>query len=174
MKDPQSDKDLAFRHYDPDEMVLGKRDGGPLAFCRGLLAFLYLARRRPVRLARPSKRVPGLPQGRAPSTRWIWARQKADVAFEIVSRCLGMTVPLFSAFHDAGTLRPRRARRLAERPVSRARRDRRLFRRKDERHGAFKLLLGGTANLSSSNRRYMAGAATNSDPEIFAYAGGPR
>ena len=30
-------------------------------------------------------------------------------------------------------------------------------------------LLWGTANLFS-NRRYMAGAATNPDPEVFAYA----
>src|SRR5690606_26806619 len=34
-----------------------------------------------------------------------------------------------------------------------------------------KKLLWGTANLFS-NRRYMAGAATNPDPEIFAYAAG--
>ena len=32
-------------------------------------------------------------------------------------------------------------------------------------------LLWGTANLFS-NRRYMAGAATNPDPDVFAYAAG--
>jgi xylose isomerase len=42
-----------------------------------------------------------------------------------------------------------------------------VFRRKQEATGV--KLLWGTANLFS-NRRYMAGAATNPDPDVFAFA----
>ncbi len=35
---PKTDNPLAFRHYNPDEIVLGKTHGRPSAFCRLLLA----------------------------------------------------------------------------------------------------------------------------------------
>jgi xylose isomerase len=88
------------------------------------------------------------------------ARLKADVAFEMFE-ILG--VPFFT-FHDrdiapeGSTLAEsnRNVREIAD-----------IFARKMET--AKVRLLWGTANLFS-NRRYMAGAATNPDPEVFAYA----
>ncbi len=88
------------------------------------------------------------------------ARQKADVAFEMFRL---LNVPFFT-FHDRDiapegeTLAEsnRNVRAIGE-----------VFAKKMEK--AKVRLLWGTANLFS-NRRYMAGAATNPDPEIFAYA----
>jgi xylose isomerase len=88
------------------------------------------------------------------------AQQKAEVAFELF-RLLG--VPLFT-FHDrdiapeGATLRESNlnVRRIGE-----------LLKKKMAAGGV--KLLWGTANLFS-NRRFMAGAASNPDPEVFAYA----
>ena len=88
------------------------------------------------------------------------AKAKADVAFEMF-RLLG--VPFF-AFHDrdiapeGATLAEsnRNVREIAE-----------VFEKKMKATGV--RLLWGTANLFS-HRRYMAGAATNPDPDVFAYA----
>lgn len=40
----KSSNPLAFRHYNPDELVLGKRMEEHFAFCRLLLAHLLLER----------------------------------------------------------------------------------------------------------------------------------
>jgi xylose isomerase len=88
------------------------------------------------------------------------ARLKADVAFEMF-RLLG--VPFF-AFHDrdiapeGDTLGQsnRNVWEIAE-----------IFSKKMEESGV--RLLWGTANLFS-HRRYMSGAATNPDPDVFAHA----
>ena len=88
------------------------------------------------------------------------ARQKAEVAFELF-RLLG--VPFFT-FHDhdiapeGATLRESNlnVRRIGE-----------WLAKKMADTGVG--VLWGMANLTS-NRRYMAGAATNPDPEVFAYA----
>lgn len=80
------------------------------------------------------------------------AKLKADVAFEMFT-LLG--VPYY-CFHDAD-VRPEAAT-FAE---SAARLDR-------SRRAGVKLLWG-TANLFS-HRRFMSGAATNPDPDVFAYA----
>ena len=89
------------------------------------------------------------------------ARLKADVAFEMFS-LLG--VPFFT-FHDRDVV-PEGANlaRIRAQP----RRDHRIFRRTRCRRAGVKLLWG-TANLFS-HPRYMAGAATNPDPDVFAYA----
>jgi xylose isomerase len=88
------------------------------------------------------------------------ARSKLDAAFEFIAK---LGVPYFT-FHDrdvapeAGTFTETRARLdavVAE------------IERHMERTGA--RLLWGTANLFS-HPRYAAGAATNPDPEVFAYA----
>jgi xylose isomerase len=88
------------------------------------------------------------------------ARQKADAAFEMFA-LLG--VPFFT-FHDAD-VRPE-GESFAQ---SRARLEEiaDYFAGKMEATGV--KLLWGTANLFS-HRRYMAGAATNPDPAVFAYA----
>jgi xylose isomerase len=145
---------LAYRWYDPARMVLGKRMEDQLRF-----AVCYWHS-----FAWPG----GDPFGGETFMRpWMHtadpmdgARMKAEVAFEMF-RLLG--VPFFT-FHDrdiapeAATLAEsnRNVREIGE-----------IFAKKME--GAEVRLLWGTANLFS-NRRYMAGAATNPDPEVFAYA----
>ena len=143
---------FAFRHYNPDEMVLGRRMEDHLRF-----AVCYWHS-----FAWPG----GDPFGGQTFQRpWFGdtmdhARLKADTAFEMF-RILG--VPFF-CFHDAD-VRPEGAsfaettRNLEEITE--------YFAAKMEESGP--KLLWGTANLFS-NRRYMAGAATNPDPDIFAYA----
>jgi xylose isomerase len=149
---PDSDNPLAYRYYDPDEMVLGKRMEDHLRFS---VAYWH------------SFTWPGGDPfgGQTFERPWFGetmeaARQKADVAFEMFS-LLG--VPYF-CFHDAD-VRPEGAS-FAE---SRDRLDQiaDYFSGKMQQTGT--KLLWGTANLFS-NRRYMAGAATNPDPDVFAYA----
>ena len=88
------------------------------------------------------------------------ARLKADVAFELFST---LGVPIFT-FHDRDVV-PEGAsfsdfsRNLAEITE--------YFGAKIQETGV--KLLWGTANLFS-HPRYMSGAATNPDPEVFAYA----
>jgi xylose isomerase len=149
---PDSTNPLAYRFYNPDEMVAGKRLEDHLRFSA---AYWHS-------FAWPG----GDPFGGQTFDRpWFGdtmekARLKADVAFEMFS-LLG--VP-FYCFHDAD-VRPE-GRTFAE---SAARLDEiaDIFARKQEETGV--RLLWGTANLFS-HRRFMAGAATNPDPDVFAYA----
>ena len=88
------------------------------------------------------------------------ARAKADVAFELFRI---LDVPFF-AFHDRD-IAPE-GKSLAESNANvRAIAD--IFAKKMETSKV--KLLWGTANLFS-NRRFMAGAATNPDPDVFAYS----
>jgi xylose isomerase len=152
---PDSTNPLAFRHYNPDEIVMGKRHGRPSALCRRLLAHLRLAGRRPVR--RPDVRA-----ARGFEDTMEAAKLKADVAFELFS-LLGAP---YYCFHDAD-VRPE-GKNFAENT-------RNLneivdyFEEKQAETGV--KLLWGTANLFS-NRRFMSGAATNPDPDVFAFCGG--
>ena len=149
---PESRNPLAFRWYDPDRKVLGKRMEDHFRF-----AVCYWH----------SFTWPGNdPFGGQTFLRpWFGddlkaARLKADVAFEMFE-LLG--VPFFT-FHDRdiapeGTSLAesnKNVRKIAE-----------IFAKKMEKSKVG--LLWGTANLFS-NRRYMAGAATNPDPDVFAYA----
>ena len=149
---PESRTPLAFRWYDPDRKVLGKRMEDHFRF-----AVCYWH----------SFTWPGNdPFGGQTFLRpWFGddlkaARLKADVAFEMFE-LLG--VPFFT-FHDRdiapeGTSLAesnKNGRKIAE-----------IFAKKMEKSKVG--LLWGTANLFS-NRRYMAGAATNPDPDVFAYA----
>ncbi len=90
------------------------------------------------------------------------ARMKADIAFELY-RILG--VPYFT-FHDRD-IAPE-GETLAESNAN-VRHIADIFAEKMSTSGM--KLLWGTANLFS-HRRYMAGAATNPDPDVFAYAAG--
>ena len=151
---PQSSNPLAYRHYNKDEMVLGKRMEDHI---RPGVAYWHTFAYEG-----------GDPFGGRTFDRPWWdkamegARLKADVAFELFDL---LDVPFF-CFHDAdiapegATLAEsnRNVREIGE-----------IFARKMETSRT--KLLWGTANLFS-NRRYMAGAATNPDPEIFAYAAG--
>ncbi|MEX0347246.1 MAG: xylose isomerase [Rhizobiaceae bacterium] len=153
---PDSDNPLAFRHYDPDEVIMGKRLEEHLRF-----AVCYWHS-----LVWPG----GDPFGGQTFNRpWFAdkmgdtmdaARLKADVAFELFS---ALGVP-FYCFHDAD-VRPEGA--TFEENTNNLNEIVDYFAGKQEETGL--CLLWGTANLFS-NRRYMAGAATNPDPEVFAFA----
>ncbi len=147
-----SDNDFAFRHYNPDEVVMGKPMKDHLRFaCAYWHSFAWPG---------------GDPFGGQTFERpWFGdtmeaAKLKADVAFEMF-QILG--VPYF-CFHDAD-VRPE-GKTFAESTKNlEAIVD--YFAQKMDATGI--RLLWGTANLFS-NRRFMSGAATNPDPDIFAYS----
>ncbi|MDQ7069752.1 MAG: xylose isomerase [Rhodobacterales bacterium] len=143
---------LSFKHYNADEMVMGKPMRDHLRFA---VAYWH------------SFAWPGTDPFGGETFQRPWfgdtmdhARHKADVAFEMFD-ILG--APFF-CFHDAD-VRPEGAdfaestRNLNE-IVD-------YFAAKMENCDT--RLLWGTANLFS-NRRFMAGAATNPDPDVFAYS----
>lgn len=149
---PETTNEFAFRHYDADEVILGKRMEDHLRFA---VAYWHS-------LAYEG----GDPFGGQTFLRpWFGAgmeqaKLKADAAFELFD-ILG--VP-FYAFHDLDA-RPEGAtfaesKRNLEEIVD-------YLGRKQTDHKA--KLLWGTANMFT-HRRWMAGAATNPDPEVYAYA----
>jgi xylose isomerase len=149
---PESENPLAYRFYNPDEMVAGKRMEDQLRFAIAYWHSFAWEGGDPF-------------GGRTFDRPWFGdtmelAKLKADVAFEMFS-LLG--VPYY-CFHDAD-VRPE-GKNFAE---SKARLDVivEVFAAKQKQTGV--KLLWGTANLFS-HRRYMAGAATNPDPDVFAYA----
>ncbi|QHQ36028.1 xylose isomerase [Algicella marina] len=149
---PDSTNELAYRHYNPEEVVLGKTLKEHLRFA---VAYWHS-------LVWPG----GDPFGGQTFERpWYGdtldhARRKADVAFEMFS-LLG--APYF-CFHDAD-IRPEGTDFAENTSNLNAIVD--YFGPKMEETGT--KLLWGTANLFS-HRRYMSGAATNPDPEVFAFA----
>ena len=147
-----STNEFAFRHYNPDEMIMGKRMEDHMRFA---VAYWHS-------FAWPG----GDPFGGQTFDRpWFGdtmalARMKADVAFEMFD-ILGAP---FYCFHDADA-RPEGAtfaesKRNLEEIVD-------YLGEKQTNHKT--KLLWGTANLFS-HKRWMSGAATNPDPEVFAYA----
>ncbi len=143
---------LAFRHYNPDEVILGKRMEEHLRF-----ATCYWHN-----FVWPG----GDPFGGQTFDRpWFKdtmeaAKLKADVAFEMFT----LLQSPFYCFHDAD-VRPEGAnfaentRNLNEIVE--------CFAQKQEETGV--KLLWGTANLFS-NARFMSGASTNPDPDVFAFS----
>jgi len=148
---PESTNPLAFRHYNPDEIVAGKRMEEHLRFA---VAYWHT-------FVWPG----GDPFGGQTFERpWFddsikAAKLKADVAFEFF-QLLG--VP-FYCFHDAD-VRPEGKDFVENTKNLNEIVD--YFEKKQAETGV--KLLWGTANLFS-NRRYMGGAATNPDPDIFAF-----
>ncbi len=152
---PASTNSLAFHHYDPDRRVLGKRMQDQLRFAvcywhsfawNGFDVFGYDGSfKRPWHLM-------GDP--------WEAALAKADAAFDFFAR-LGAP---FYCFHDRDVApegaTPRESVELFKRMVD-------ILARKQQDTGM--QLLWGTANLFS-HRRFIAGAATNPNPEVFALA----
>ena len=152
---PSTKRPLAYRWYDPDRLVLGKRMEDHLRFAVCYWHSFVWPGLDPFggdSFGRPWHAAGGDPMAQAMA--------KADVAFDLFT-LLG--VPYFT-FHDRD-IAPEGAT-LAESNAN-VRRVGEVFARKMEDSGV--KLLWGTANLFS-NRRYMAGAATNPDPEVFAYA----
>jgi xylose isomerase len=149
---PDSKNPMAFRHYNPDEMLMGKRMEDHLRFaCAWWHSFAWPG---------------GDPFGGQTFERpWFGdtmdlAKMKADVAFEMFD-LLG--VPYF-CWHDAD-IRPEGSNfkentKNLEEVID--------YIGQKMADGGPKLLWG-TANLFS-NRRFMSGAATNPDPDVFAFS----
>ncbi|MFU0507007.1 xylose isomerase [Pseudaminobacter sp. NGMCC 1.201702] len=154
---PDSTNPLAYRHYNPDEILLGKRMEEHLRFAIAYWHSFTWPGGDP--FGGQTFERPWFPKEGSGET-MEHAKLKADVAFEMFS-LLG--APYF-CFHDAdvrpeGDTFSESASRLDEIAD--------YFATKMSETGV--KLLWGTANLFS-NRRYMAGAATNPDPDVFAYA----
>ena len=148
----KSDNPFAYRHYDPSRVVAGKTMAEHL---------------RPAVCYWHNFAWMGTDMFGAPTFERPWdgetmkgARAKADAAFEMFTT-LGFP---FFAFHDRdvvpeGESLKEFGKNLAEITD--------VFAKKMETTGV--KLLWGTANLFS-HPRYLAGAATNPDPDVFAYA----
>lgn len=151
-KGPETSDEFAFRHYDPDAVILGRRLEDHLRFSVAWWhSFAWSG---------------GDPFGGQTFLRpWFGddmahARLKADAAFELFD-ILGQP---FYCFHDAD-IRPEGAT-LAE-SLRNLEEMADYLGEKQVHHKA--RLLWGTANLFS-HRRWMAGAATNPDPDVYACA----
>jgi len=149
---PASANPLAYRHYDAKKIVAGKTLAEHL---RPAVCYWH-------NFAWPGSDMFGAPTFERP---WFGetmqaARHKADVAFEMF---VALGVPFFT-FHD---------RDVVPEGANLAEFGRNLEAIVDYFAGKMKAggvkLLWGTANLFS-HPRYMAGAATNPDPDVFAYA----
>jgi xylose isomerase len=153
-KGPRSKDPLAYRFYNKDELVLGKRMEDHI---RPAIAYWHTFAWEG-----------GDPFGGRTFDRPWWdkgmegAKLKADVAFELFDI---LDAPFF-CFHDADIAPEGASLRESNRNV-RTIAD--IFAKKMQ--SSRTRLLWGTANLFS-NRRYMSGAATNPDPDVFAYAAG--
>ena len=152
---PSAAQPLGYRYYDPGRKVLGKTMAEQLRFAVCYWHSFVGSGTDPFgddTYRRPWHAAGGDPMAQAVA--------KADVAFDLFTL---LRAPYFT-FHDrdvapeGATLRESNlnVRRIGE-----------VFQRKIDETGV--KLLWGTANLFS-NRRYMSGAATNPDPEVFAYA----
>lgn len=150
---PDSRNPLAFRHYDPDRVVMGKRLEDHLRLAVAWWHSLAWEGGDPFggpTLARPWH----------PQDDMARARLKADAAFEMFA-ILGQP---FFCFHDAD-LRPETGSFAGNLRGLEAMTD--YIGARMAQTGT--RLLWGTANLFT-HRRFMAGAATNPDPEVFAFA----
>jgi len=150
---PTSTNPLAFKWYDKDRIVLGKRMEEQLRFAvcywhnfswNGFDPFGYDGT-----FVRPWQHM---------SDPMAAANAKADAAFEFFQK---LGAPYY-CFHDRDVA-PEGA--TPQHSVSNFRTMVEVLARKQEATGM--RLLWGTANLFS-HRRFMSGAATNPDPEIFA------
>jgi xylose isomerase len=147
-----SENPLAYRYYDATRVVLGKTMAEHL---RPAVCWWH-------NFAWPGSDMFGAPSFERPwfSETMQASRLKADVAFEMFTT---LGVPFFT-FHDKdvvpeGANLREFARNLAEITE--------YFAGKIDETGV--KLLWGTANLFS-HPRYMSGAATNPDPDVFAHA----
>ncbi len=152
---PAATGELAFRHYERDRIVLGKRMEDQLRFAicywhsfawNGFDVFGYDGT-----FQRPWHQM---------ADPWEAALAKADAAFDFFAR---LGAPYY-CFHDRDVApeghTPKESVELFKRMVD-------VLGRKQQDTGM--KLLWGTANLFS-HRRFMAGAATNPNPEVFALA----
>ena len=151
---PDSDEPLAFRHYDKHRIVLGKPMAEQLRFAACYWHTFCWTGLDPFGL--PTFERPWF-QGGTPME---LARLKAEAAFEFFAK---LGVPYYS-FHDRDVApegaTPRESHENFLRMVD-------VLGEHQQRTGV--KLLWGTANLFG-HRRFMAGAASNPDPAVFALA----
>ena len=144
---------MAFRHYNPDEVVLGKRLEDHLRFAVAYWHSFAWEGGDP--FGGPTFERPWHPQNSMEN-----ARLKADIAFDMFAL---LRQPYF-CFHDAD-IRPDQGN-FADNLAS-------LNEITDyigaKMQAGGPKLLWGTANMFS-HRRWMAGASTNPDPDMFAFA----
>ncbi len=152
---PKSTNPLAFRHYNPDELVLGKRMEDHLRFAacywhtfcwNGADMFGVGSFDRPWQQPRRRPR-------RWPNAKPMWRSNSS-----INSTCLTTASTTLTSRRKA--LRSRSTAITSARMVE-------VLAEKQQQSGV--KLLWGTANCFT-NPRYGAGAATNPDPEVFSWA----
>ena len=151
---PQSANPLAFRHYNPDEVIDGRTMSEHLRFS---IAYWHSFRGTGGDPFGPGTIVRPWEKGSDPVS---IAKTRMDAAFEFFQK---IRAP-FWAFHDRD-IAPE-GRTLAE---SNRHLDKIVDHARDLQRATGVKLLWGTANLFS-NPRYMCGAATNPDAHVFAYA----
>lgn len=151
---PWSARALAFRHYDPDEVIDGRTMAQHLRFS---IAYWHSFRGTGADPFGPGTIVRPWERGKDALS---VARARMDAAFEFFQK---IRAP-FWCFHDRD-IAPE-GRTLAE---SNRHLDRLVEHAKAHQKASGVRLLWGTANLFS-NPRYMCGAATNPDAHVFAYA----
>ena len=151
---PETSNPLAYRWYEPGRKVLGKTLKEHLRFAVCYWHSLCWTGIDP--FGGPTIERPWIsPTG----DQMALARQKADVAFEMFRL---LDVPYFT-FHDRDIAPEGATLAESNRNVSAIAE---IFARKMQNTGV--KLLWGTANMFS-HRRFMAGAATNPDPDVFAW-----
>ena len=151
---PQSTRPLAFRHYNPDELIEGKTLSAHLRFS---IAYWHSFRGTGADPFGPGTIVRPWEKGSDPLS---IAKHRMDAAFEFFQK---IRAP-FWTFHDRD-IAPE-GRTLAE---SNRNLDKIVAHAAALQKATGVKLLWGTANLFS-NPRYMCGAATNPDAHVFAYA----
>ncbi len=151
---PGTDNPLAFRHYNPDEVIDGRTMADHLRFS---IAYWHAFRGVGADPFGPGTIVRPWEAGRDPVG---VAKVRLEAAFEFFQK---IRAP-FYCFHD---------RDIAPEGKTLAESNRILDQVAGHAHALQKTtgvkLLWGTANLFS-NPRYMCGAATNPDAHVFAYA----
>lgn len=151
---PDSKKALAFKHYNPEEVVDGKTMSEQMRFS---IAYWHAFRGAgsdpfgPGTIERPWEKGKD-----AVSV----AKKRMDAAFEFFQK---IRAP-FWCFHDRDIAPEGRTLRESNRNL-----DKLVAHAKQLQKTTGVRLLWGTANLFS-NPRYMCGAATNPDASVFAYA----
>ena len=150
---PNSDNPLAFHHYNPDEIIMGKRMEDHLRFAAAYWHSFAWEGSDP--FGGQTFERPWHPQNSMER-----ARVKADAAFEMFD-ILG--IPYF-CWHDAD-IRPETGNFDTNRSTLDEITD--YFYEKMQSTGT--KLLWGTANMFT-HRRWMSGASTNPDPDVFAFA----
>jgi xylose isomerase len=152
---PNSSNPLAFKHYNKDEVVAGKRMEDHI---RPAVAYWHT-------FAWEGGDPFG---GRSFDRPWYQgspmegAKLKAEVAFEFFDL---LDIPFF-CFHDVDVAPEGDSLKDS---IKNLRTITDIFAKKMQSQRT--KLLWGTANMFS-NRRFMAGASTNPDPDVFAYAAG--